>query len=97
MGEVGKITQLTEFERTLRKYLKEGREKLEKHLIGTQEAIRIIASDKTKDFIVAMDKGLNLEEREYLTSLIISSMYQSFCYGYGVGKVEGATKSRIYL
>lgn len=97
MSEIKKAAVETEFEKTLIKFLKEGREKLEKELKGTKEAIRIIASDKTKGFIAEMDKGLNREEREYLSSTIISCMHQSFCYGYGIGKIEGSTKSKIYL
>jgi hypothetical protein len=44
-----------------------------------------------------MDRGLDKQEREFLSVLIQMSMYQSFCYGYGVGKIEGTTNSKIYL
>jgi len=30
-------------------------------------------------------------------SLIMTSMRQSFCYGYGIGKFEGNTNERVYL
>lgn len=86
-----------EFEKTIREYLKEGREKLANDLAGTREAIKLIARDKTKDFLKTMDKGLDKEERDFLSALIVTSMYQSFCYGYGIGKIEGHTKNRIIL
>lgn len=86
-----------DFEKTIKEYLKQGREKLEKDLSGTREAIRLIACDKTKDFVRTMDKGLDKTEREFLSSLIVSCMFQSFCYGYGIGKIEGRTNNRVYL
>ena len=97
MTTAKKISGADNFESTIRGYLKEGREKLDKELLGTKEAIKLIAKDKTKEFIKAMDKGLDKEEREYLSTLIVLSMYQSFCYGYGIGKVEGLTNTRVYL
>ncbi len=87
----------TEFEKTIKEYLKHAREKLKNDLVGTREAIKMIAAEKARYFIEAMDVGLNVEERDFLGKLIISSMYQSFCYGYGIGKIEGKTQSRIYL
>lgn len=92
-----KENSANDFESTIKEYLKQGKEKLSRDLAGTREAIRLIAGDKTRDFIKTMDKGLDKEEREYLSALIISSMVQSFCYGYGIGKMEGHTNSRIYL
>lgn len=86
-----------EFEDVIKEYLKQGKNKLETDLVGTREAIKLIASDKTRNFIKTMDRGLNKEEREYLNQLIITGMYQSFCYGYGIGKVEGNTQSRVIL
>lgn len=85
------------FESTIREYLKQGREKLIKDLTGTREAIRLIANDRTRDFMLVTDRGLNKEERDYLIEIIISSMYQTFCYGYGIGKIEGSTNNRIFL
>jgi len=85
------------FEKTLKLYLKQARNKLNSDLIGTREAIRLIASDKTKDFIQTMDRGLNREEIEFLKALIISGMHQSFCYGYGIGKIEGNTNEKVCL
>ncbi|MCX7922870.1 MAG: hypothetical protein N3B21_12805 [Clostridia bacterium] len=84
-------------ESDIKKYLKEAEEKLENDLAGTREAIRLIAIDKTRAFMIAMDKGLDKDEREYLKGLIIESMYQSFCYGYGIGKIEGKTDKKLYI
>lgn len=86
-----------DFEKTIKEYLKQGKDKLNNDLAGTREAIRLIADDKMKDFLKTMDKGLDKDERDYLSMLIVSSMYQSFCYGYGIGKIEGHTKNRILL
>lgn len=85
------------FEKMMRLYLRQARLKLDGDLTGTREAIRLIAAEKTRDFVEAMDMGLGREEREFLKMLIITSMHQSFCYGYGIGKIEGNTKDRIYL
>lgn len=85
------------FDSTIREYLKQGREKLIKDLTGTREAIKLIANDKARDFMLVTDRGLNKEERDYLVEIIISSMCQTFCYGYGIGKIEGKTNSRVYL
>lgn len=86
-----------DFEGTIREYLKQGREKLIKDLTGTREAIKLIASDRMREFMLVTDRGLNKEERDYLIEIIVSSMYQTFCYGYGIGKIEGSTNNRIYL
>ncbi|NLC69325.1 MAG: hypothetical protein GX754_11215 [Clostridiaceae bacterium] len=86
-----------DFDRTIREYLRQGREKLIKDLTGTREAIKLIANDKARDFMLVTDRGLNKEERDYLVEIIISSMCQTFCYGYGIGKIEGKTNSRVYL
>jgi hypothetical protein len=86
-----------DFESTIKRYLKQAREKLNGDLAGTREAIKIIAADKARDFIETMDRGLDKEEREFLKALIITSMHQSFCYGYGIGKMEGSTNDRIFL
>ncbi len=85
------------FEKMMRIYLRQARLKLEGDLTGTREAIRLIAGEKTRDFVEVMDIGLGREEREFLKMLIITSMHQSFCYGYGIGKIEGSTKDRIYM
>jgi len=85
------------FEDILKEYLKQGKERLDKELIGTREAIKMVASDKTREFIKIADKGLAREEREFLSQLIVSSMHQSFCYGYGIGKMEGVNGRRVML
>lgn len=86
-----------DFEKTLKLYLKQARDKLNGDLSGTREAIKLIAADKTRNFIEMTDRGLSMEEREFLKALIVTSMRQSFCYGYGIGKFEGNTNERVYL
>lgn len=88
---------MSEFEKTIREYLKQGKDKLLNDLSGTREAIRLIACEKTREFIKVTDRGLDKDERDYFSELIISSMYQSFCYGYGIGKIEGRTNSKVFL
>ncbi len=97
MYAAGKQTMSSDFEKGIRESLKQGRDKLEKDLVGTREAIKLIAADKTKNFMKTMDKGLSKDEREFLNSLIVTGMYQAFCYGYGIGKMEGQTNKRIML
>ncbi len=86
-----------DFEKTLKLYLKQAKEKLNSDFSGTREAIKLIAADKTRNFIEMTDRGLSKEEREFLKALIVTSMRQSFCYGYGIGKFEGNTNERVYL
>lgn len=97
MNNTGKFNKSADFETTIKEYLRQGRKKLETDLAGTREAIKLIAKDKTKDFIITMDMGLDEQEREFLSALIVSSMHQAFCYGYGIGKMEGRTNSKIFL
>jgi hypothetical protein len=97
MSNIRKQEKENEFEKTIKKYLRQGREKLFTDLTGTREAIKLIAADKTKSFMQTMDKGLDKTERDFLKALIIASMYQSFCYGYGIGKMEGLTNNKVYL
>lgn len=85
------------FENMMKDYLYQGKEKLEKDLAGTREAIKLIAKDKTRNFMRSMDMGLSSEQRQFLSELIITSMYQSFCYGYGIAKIEGETKEKVCL
>ena len=98
MEDVSKKVEKS-FEITIKEYLKQGRKKLENDLAGTREAMKIIADEKTKDFIRTMDKGLDKNEREFLSKVIISSMYQAFSYGYGIGKVEvdGKTNKKVFI
>lgn len=97
MEELQNTPPSQKFETMIKDYLHQGKEKLENDLAGTREAIKLIAKDKTKNFMRTMDLGLNEEERNCLHSLIITSMYQSFCYGYGIGKIEGDTKQKVCL
>lgn len=88
---------MNDFEKTIREYLNQGRNKLSKELSGTREAIKLIAGEKTREFIKAMDRGLSKEERAYMSEIIVASMCQSFCYGYGIGKMEGQTNKKVFL
>lgn len=97
MAGLNRNEGINDFEKTIREYLRQGRQKLINELVGTREAIKLIANEKTREFIKTMDKGLDKEERDFLSELIVTSMYQSFCYGYGIGKIEGKTNSKIYL
>ena len=97
MGSTKKVYENSNFESTIKEYLKQARNKLENELGGTREAMMLIAIDKTQDFIKVMDRGLDKEERDYLCALIVASMYQSFCYGYGIGKMEGKNNRKIIL
>ena len=95
--EKSRNDNIYDFETMIREYLKQGKEKLIHDLVGTREAIKLIAGEKTREFIKTMDKGLDKDERDFLSDLIIASMYQSFCYGYGIGKIEGRTNNKIFL
>jgi len=97
MAGANRHDDINDFEQRIREYLRQGKEKLIYDLVGTREAIKLIACEKTKEFVKTMDKGLDRSEREFLSDLIVSSMYQSFCYGYGIGKIEGRTNNKIFL
>lgn len=97
MADLQNTAPSEKFESIIKEYLHQGKEKLENDLAGTREAIKVIAKEKTRNFMRTMDLGLNEEERNFLISLIITSMYQSFCYGYGIGKIEGETKQKVCL
>lgn len=97
MADSGKNNTGNDFEKIMREYLKQAKERLDVEFTGTREAIKLIAMDKTRDFMQTMDKGLSKEERDFLSSLIVAGMCQSFCYGYGVGKVEGVSRKKVYL
>lgn len=93
MGKNKKLYKRSEFEKILREYLRQAKCKLEHEYSGTREAMKLVAESKTREFMQIMDRGLDREERDFLSSLIVSGMYQSFCYGYGVGKVEAKSES----
>ncbi len=97
MSNIRNYDNSKDFEKIIREYIKQGRGKLESELQGTREAINMIARDKMKNFIKTMDKGLDRDERDFLSSLIVSGMYQSFCYGYGIGKMEGDCGNKVLL
>jgi len=90
---IGAEKNTNDFEKIIKEYLNQGKQKLLNDLSGTREAIKLIADDRVRDFIMTADKGLDKEERSFLGMLIVSSMYQSFCYGYGIGKIEEYTSS----
>lgn len=94
---MAEMNKNTDFERTIKCYLRQAREKLNGDLAGTREAMKLIAAEKARDFIETTDRGLDKNEREFLKAIIITSMHQSFCYGYGIGKIEGNTASKIIL
>ena len=75
-----KAINRSDFEKTLRLYLKQAREKLDGDLPGTRDAIKPIAADKSRIFSEITVSCLSKDEREFLKSLIISSMRYSFCY-----------------
>ena len=84
----------SDFERTLRLYLRQARDKLNgdgRH----RETINLITADRAG--ISSVTDRTEKEEREFLKSLIITAMRQSFCYGYGIGKFEGNTNEKVYL
>lgn len=85
------------FEEQIKGFLEQGKVKLMNELEGTRGAIKLLAQDKARDFMRVTDIGFSKEERQLLSEVIVSSMYQSFCYGYGIGKMEGSTKRKIYL
>jgi len=97
MNNINEKSNSYDFERTIKEYLHQAKEKLETDLAGTREAIRLIAEKKTRDFMQASDMGLDKNDRMLLKQLIITSMYQSFCYGYGIGKIEGKTDCKVFL
>lgn len=81
----------------IKEYTKLGNKRLDEQYSGTKQAILLIASEKVRDFMRTGDKGLSKDERELLAKLIGNAMFQSFSLGFGVGKVEGLTKKKVYL
>jgi hypothetical protein len=78
-----------ELTKILQGYIREGKNRLENELAGTRGAIDIISKEKVKKFIKDMDRGLSPQEREHLSASFVISMYQAFCYGYSLGRLEG--------
>lgn len=91
------LNNASKFEMDMKSYLSEAKERLDTEFQGTREAIKMIASEKTKEYIQFIDKGLDKKERELLSAVCTAAMYQAFCYGYGIGKVEGSTQRKVYL
>jgi outer membrane lipopolysaccharide assembly protein LptE/RlpB len=87
----------SEFEKQVREYLNQAKIKLNTDLKGTREAIRIIAQERAREFVQFTDRGLDKDEIKYFINIITSSMCQSFCYGYGIGKLEGVTSNKLFL
>ncbi len=85
------------FEIIIKEYLEQARHKLMNELEGTRCAIKLLAQDKAQDFMRTTDIGFDKNEIKMLNNMIISSMYQSFCYGYGIGKIEDTTNKKIIL
>lgn len=81
----------------IKEYTIEANLKLDDQYTGTKQAIKQIADEKAREFMVTGDIGLNIEEKELLAAFIAGGMMQSFSLGYGVGKVEGETKKQVYL
>lgn len=81
----------------IKRYTKEGNQKLDKQYLGTKQAIQNISYEKMQEFMRRADVGIGAEERKILEIIIANSMMQSFSLGYGIGKVEGMTDRQIYL
>ena len=81
----------------IKEYTIEANLKLDDQYTGTKQAIKQIADEKAREFMVTGDIGLNVEEKGLLAAFIAGGMMQSFSLGYGVGKVEGETKKQVYL
>ena len=86
-----------EFEKAMKKNITEAKERLESDFLGSREAMLLQAEDRVKQYQVASDTILGNEEKEILTLMLLSSMFQTFSYGYGIGKVEGETLEKIVL
>ena len=81
----------------IREYTIAANFKLDDQFTGTKEAIQLIAEEKAGEFILVGDIGLTMGEKDLLTCFIARSMMQSFSLGYGIGKVEGETKKKVFL
>jgi hypothetical protein len=97
MGQRALKEEPVEIEKLIKEYLEEARNRLETEFVGTREAIRQISEEKVMEYLVFTDKDLSKEERALLSAVFTFSMYQSFCYGYGIGRVEGSTSKKVYL
>lgn len=97
MGQRAVKEESAGIENLIKEYLEEARSRLETEFAGTREAIRQISEEKVMEYLVFTDKNLSKDERALLSAVFTFSMYQSFCYGYGIGRVEGSTSKKVYL
>jgi len=97
MGQRAVKLETAGVESLIKEYLEEARNRLETEFAGTREAIKQISEEKIMEYMVFTDKNMSKEERALLSAVFTFSMYQSFCYGYGIGRVEGSTNKKVYL
>lgn len=88
---------MSEFEQKMKENIRFARKRLDTDFNGSREAMLSQAKEKVKQFQVACDSILDKEEKELLILLIVGSMFQSFSYGYGIGKIEGETLQKVML
>jgi len=88
---------MTEFEAKMRAHMEHASSRLENDFMGSKQAMILQAMDKVREFQLACDTILEEDAKEFLTLLIIGSMFQSFSYGYGIGKIEGETLKKVML
>jgi len=81
----------------MKENIKLAQSRLDSDFTGSKQAMILQALDKVRQFQVVCDTVFEEEEKEYLALLIAGSMFQSFSYGYGIGKIEGETLRKIVL
>lgn len=84
-------------ERDIIDYISIGKEKLENEFGSTKDALELIASETTKEFLNGIDKSLSTFNKEQLNILIKISMYKAFCFGYSIGKIENKDDIELFL
>lgn len=97
MGQRAIKEESPSVEKLIKEYIEEARSRLETEFVGTREAIKQISEEKVTEYLVYTDKNMSKDERALLSAVFTLSMYQSFCYGYGIGRVEGSTSKKVYL
>ena len=85
------------FEQKMKENIKQAKKRLDSDFKGSKEAMLLQAMDKVKQFQIACDTILGMEEKEILTFMLLNSMFQTFSYGYGIGRVEGETLEKVVL
>ena len=78
-------------------HLNEAQERLGNDFSASREAMLSIAQEKVKQFQLASASIIENEEKEILMLMIVGAMFQSFSYGYGIGKVEEETLQKIVM